>query len=53
MKLYIKNMVCDRCKMIVKGELDNLGIRYLSINIGKVILKEALTSQQYSDLNIA
>ena len=46
-------MVCDRCKMIVKGELDNLGIRYLSINIGKVILKEALTSQQYYDLNVA
>lgn len=36
MKLYIKNMVCDRCKTIVKGELDNLGIIYKSVELGEV-----------------
>jgi AraC-like DNA-binding protein len=39
--------------MIVKAELDNLGIRSLSIKIGEVIVKEALTSLQYSDLSAA
>jgi len=26
MKLYIKNMVCSRCKMVVKSELEKLGL---------------------------
>ncbi len=36
MKLYIKNMVCERCKTIVKGDLDTLNIKYSSINLGEV-----------------
>lgn len=36
MKIYIKNMVCIRCKMVVKSVLDQLGLIYLSINIGEV-----------------
>ena len=36
MKLYIKNMVCDRCKMVVKSELERLGHRVHSVELGEV-----------------
>ncbi len=40
MTLYIKNMVCNRCKMVVKSELEKLGYRPLHISLGEVILEE-------------
>ena len=36
MKLYIKNMVCDRCKMVVKTELAQLGFNPVSVQLGIV-----------------
>lgn len=40
MKLYIKNMVCDRCKMVVKSELEKVNLHPLSVNLGEVELSE-------------
>ena len=40
MKLYIKNMVCGRCKMVVKSELEKLGLHPLSVELGEVELQE-------------
>ena len=36
MKLYIKNMVCSRCKMVVKSELEKLGFQLLTVDLGEV-----------------
>jgi len=36
MKLYIKNMVCSRCKMVVKSELEKLGLQLLAVDLGEV-----------------
>jgi len=44
MKLYIKNMVCNRCKTIVKSELDKIGIPYETLELGEVNTKDAVTS---------
>ena len=33
-KLYIKNMVCNRCKMVVKSELEKLGLLLLHVELG-------------------
>lgn len=41
MKLYIKNMVCSRCKMVVKSELENLGLHVVSVELGEVEIEEA------------
>lgn len=46
MKIFIKNMVSIRCKMLVKSELDNLGIHYGMVELGEVELKVGLTDQQ-------
>lgn len=34
----MKNMVCDRCKMVVKAELEKLGLYPTSIQLGEVEL---------------
>lgn len=39
-KLYIKNMVCPRCVMVVRQTLDELGIKYNYVKLGEVELKE-------------
>ena len=46
MKLYIKNMVCNRCKTIVKTELQKAGIKYESVELGEVNLKEQIIPSQ-------
>lgn len=39
-------MVCNRCKTIVKAELDLLEVQYSSVELGEVILKNKLTPNQ-------
>ncbi|NDV94796.1 AraC family transcriptional regulator [Dysgonomonas sp. 521] len=50
-KLYIKNMVCNRCIMVVKAELEKLGIKPLSVELGEVILPQALDAKQKEELS--
>ncbi len=53
MKLYIKYMVSIRCKMMVKSELDKLGLVYGAIDLGEVEVKEALLPEKYEQLKVA
>jgi len=46
MKLYIKYMVSLRCKMMVKSELEKLGITSASVDLGMVEIQEDLTEEQ-------
>lgn len=40
MDLFIKNMVCDRCKMVVQTQLSELGLHPISVDLGHVVLSE-------------
>jgi YesN/AraC family two-component response regulator len=40
-------MVCIRCKMVVKSELERLGLQYVTVELGEVDLNEEMTSQQH------
>jgi AraC family transcriptional regulator len=40
MKIYIRNMVCDRCKSAVRNELHNAGLKFTSLELGEVELSE-------------
>ncbi len=42
MDLIIKNMVCDRCKKVVKVELEKLNLQVKSIELGQVKIKESI-----------
>src|SRR5688572_33500354 len=46
MVLHIKNMVCDRCKWVVKTELEKLGHQVMVVNLGEVELKEEISDEQ-------
>ncbi|HLP53628.1 MAG TPA: AraC family transcriptional regulator [Fluviicola sp.] len=51
MKIYIKNMVCDRCKMVVKSELEELGLSPVTVELGEVELKEDLAEGDKERVN--
>ena len=36
MKVYVKNMVCDRCCLMVSDVLKNLNLRYVSVDLGEI-----------------
>ena len=40
MKIYIKNMVCDRCTLAVKTLLENSDLQYTSITLGEIDFAE-------------
>jgi len=46
MKLYIRNMVCSRCTMVVTAELEKAGIQPLNVQLGEVELKKEPTPKQ-------
>ena len=39
-------MVSLRCKMVVKDELNKLGLRYVVVDLGMVEIPEDITQQQ-------
>lgn len=53
MKLFIQNMVSLRCKLLVKSELEKLGLNYSSIELGEVLLKEPITVEQKAALTLS
>lgn len=46
MKLYIKNMVCNRCIMVVKMELEKLELHPISVVLGEVEIEEELNKEK-------
>ncbi|OYD42664.1 helix-turn-helix domain-containing protein [Sphingobacterium cellulitidis] len=44
--LFIKNMVCNRCILVVQNELDKLGIDAINIKLGEITLKKALDTKE-------
>ncbi|HVG14953.1 MAG TPA: AraC family transcriptional regulator [Chitinophagaceae bacterium] len=50
MRLYIKNMVCERCVSAVRRELARLGVVPRSIQLGETELTEELTNEQLNRL---
>jgi YesN/AraC family two-component response regulator len=53
MKIFIKNMVCIRCKMLVREELKKLGIPFTSVEIGEVELTGPITQEQRDKFSAA
>src|SRR5580704_11579805 len=53
MKLYIKYMVSIRCKMVVKAELEHLGLHSGVVELGEVQLIEDISPEQRALLKTA
>ena len=52
MKIYIQNMVCIRCKMVVKSEIEKLGLHYISVDLGEAEIIENITPEQRHHLSM-
>ena len=46
-------MVCIRCKMVVKSELEKLGLHYTSVELGEAELEENISAEIKNQLDIA
>lgn len=44
-------MVCTRCKMVVKSELEKLGVHFMNLELGEVDVMEDLTAEQLDILS--
>ena len=53
MKLFIKNMVCLRCKLVVKDEVERLGLAYDDVKLGEVSLKDPVLPESIAALKVA
>jgi AraC-like DNA-binding protein len=53
LKIFIKYMVSERCKIVVKEELKKLGLHYIIVDMGVVDIMENLTAEQRKQINIA
>ena len=49
--LFIKNMVCNRCILVVQNELEKLGLDAKNIKLGEVILSKEITSLEKENLS--
>lgn len=50
MVIHIKNMVCVRCKMLVKKILDDMELEYTLVELGVVELKQPISKPQRESL---
>lgn len=50
MILYIRNMVCNRCVIVVKMEPEKLSLQTAQVNIEEVLLIKASSSKRLQQL---
>ena len=53
MQLHVKNMVCDRCILIVRQQLENLGFSVDEISLGKVSVSPEPSPEKLQDISAA
>ena len=49
--LHIKNMVCNRCIRAVQDEIESLGFTIRSIELGEVVIKEEINSDESEQIS--
>jgi AraC-like DNA-binding protein len=53
MELFIKNMVCLSCQMVVRFELDKLNVHYTSVEPGRIVTSGPVSSAQITGIKAA
>jgi len=51
MKIYIKNMACESCKVVVKEALEELNLHPVKIELGEAVVKEEINTEKKKKLN--
>jgi YesN/AraC family two-component response regulator len=53
MKLYIRNMACESCLLVVKTELENIGADPIKVELGEAEIKGKLPAKKIDEFNSA
>ncbi len=51
MKLFVKNMVCNRCIFVVKSELEQLGFEVTEVNLGEILFLKPLDEAEIQSIS--
>ena len=51
MQILIKNMVCNRCIMVVRQEFEKAGLDPVEVNMGEVVLSEPISERQLKQID--
>lgn len=51
MKIYVKNMACESCKVVVKNALEELDISPVKVELGEIETKEDISDDKKMKLN--
>lgn len=51
MKIYIRNMACESCKIVVKDALEELDISPVKVELGEIETKEDISDDEKKKLN--
>ena len=49
--MYIRNMACESCKVLVKEELEKMGVQPLKVELGEADIKEKLSAAEQQQFN--
>jgi AraC-like DNA-binding protein len=51
MKIYVKNMACESCKIVVKEALEELDISPVKVELGEIEIKDNISEDEKRELN--
>lgn len=51
MKIYVKNMACESCKVVVKNALEELDISPVKVELGEIETMEDISDDEKRELN--
>ncbi|OOG77652.1 AraC family transcriptional regulator [Algoriphagus sp. A40] len=51
MKIYVRNMACESCKVVVKEALEELDITPVKVELGEIETQEEITEEDKKKLN--
>lgn len=52
MKIYVKNMACESCKVFVKDALEELNLSPVKVELGEIETKENISDEEKKELNL-
>jgi AraC-like DNA-binding protein len=51
MKIYVKNMACESCKVFVREALEELNVTPIKVELGEIETREDMTNEEKLQLN--
>ncbi len=51
MRIFVKNMACESCKLFVRDALDELGLSPIKVELGEIETKEDVSDDEKKKLN--